>query len=414
MKLNFKIVKNNVTLIIICSLVLRFLYLYFVEGIKLNVGEDDEDYFHIASYVEQNGLLNWKFHNRPPLISLIIIPIIKFTNDYYSLILIKSLMISFSVFTCVILYFLALELFKNRRMALITSMIYCFYPYSIFISTRLYTENLGALLVTSISLFLIKFLNKYENKYLIIASFMMGLLSLTRSSYFYLPFVISLLILFINAKIKKKIFLIIKIFFIFFITLSPWIIKNYIQLNEFVPTTTRLGYGLWLSNNDFSSNLIRRGGYERTHKFHQEILFSKKFGPVEQSNYLKEKALEEIKNNKYEFMKAIMFRFVNFFNPKPNPYQNFKFKDLAMIIYFSPILIIFLVGLTRHDYNLEKILLFTIILYSLLTHLPFYGFPRFRFPVDSLIFLFSISFLFEKIKSKSFLKFLSKLKFFRE
>lgn len=414
MQLNSKIVKNDLIIIIICSLILRVLYLYFIEGMNFNSGEDDEHYYKIALEAAENGIINWSSHDRPPLISFIILPIIKTTNGYFALILIKLLMITISAITVIILYFLSLEVTKNYKISLLVSLIFCFYPYSIFISTRLYTENLAALLICLISLFLTKFFRDHKSKFLIIASFMMGLLSLTRSSYFYLPFFVSILIFFINTNFIKKILFIMKVFLIFFITLSPWIIKNYIQLNEFVPTTTRLGYGLWLTNNDFSSSLIKKGGYERTQKFKKEILLSKKLDPIKRSNYLKEKALEEIKNNKLEFLKACVFRFINFFNPKPNPYKNFLLKDLAMIIYFSPLLMIFFVSLFKQDYKFNKIVLLTMIFYALITHLPFYGFPRFRFPVDSLIFLISISFLFDKINDKSFLKLSSRLKFFRE
>lgn len=414
MQLDFKIVKNDLITIIICSLILRVLYLYFVEGVNLNSGEDDEHYYNIALEAANNGLINWNSHDRPPLISLIIVPIIKITSGKFTLILVKFLMILLSVSTGVALYFLSIEVTKNSKISLIISIIFSLYPYSIFISTRLYTENLAALLICLIALFLIKFFHKPKNKFLIVASFLMGLLSLTRSSYFYLPFFISILIFFTNTNFLKKIIFTIKIFIIFFITLSPWIIKNYIQLNDYVPTTTRLGYGLWLTNNDFDSNLIKKGGYERTEQFKKEILFSEKFDPIRRSNYLKEKALEEIKNNKLEFLKACIFRFVNFFNPKPNPYKNFSFKDLAMIFYYTPLLVIFFTSLFKQYYKFDKIVLLIIIFYALITHLPFYGFPRFRFPVDSLIFLISISFLFEKTNDISFSKLSSLLKFFRE
>lgn len=414
MQLNFKILKNNLIILFVFSFFLRILYLCFFEGLNLNLGEDDEYYYKIASEVAESGLINWNFHDRPPLLSLIIVPIIKITNGHFTLVLIKLLMITLSSITVIALYFLSFEITKNKKISLIVSLIFCFYPYSIFISSRLYTENLAALLICLISFFLVKFFHKRNNKFLIIASIMMGLLSLTRSSYFYLPFFISILIIFINTNAIKKVALIMKMFLIFFITLSPWIVKNYIQLNDFVPTTTRLGYGLWLTNNDFSSSLIKKGGYERTQKFKKEILLSKNLDPIKKSNYLKNKALEEIKNNKLEFLKACVFRFINFFNPKPNPYKNISSKDLGMIFYFSPLLIIFFASLFKQNYKFNEIVLLTIIFYALISHLPFYGYPRFRFPVDGLIFLTSISFLYGKINDKSFLKLPSLLKFFRE
>ena len=412
MQLNFKIVNSYLLLIILFSFVIRIFNLYFFEGFDFHYGEDDEHYFKIAVFVAKNGLLNWEAIDRPPLISFIIIPIIKIFNYSLSLIFIKFLMIFLSLSTCVALYFLSIEITKSYRISLLISFIYSFYPFSIYMSGRLYTENLATLLICLISLFVIKFIDKNNIKFLILFSFLLGLLSLTRSSYYYLPFFLSFIIFFINEKFIKKLSYIFIMFIIFFMTLSPWIIKNYFQLNEYVPTTTRLGYGLWLSNNDFSSKLIKNGGYERTENFKKEIEYSKSFDPIKQSNYLKEKAFKEIKNNKLEFMKACIFRFLNFFNPKPNPYKKFSLKDMIMITYFSPFLILFFMSLINKNYNFKKIILLTIIFYSLITHIPFYGIPRFRFPVYSLIILLAITYLFEKTNSKSFLKFLSRLKFF--
>jgi 4-amino-4-deoxy-L-arabinose transferase-like glycosyltransferase len=398
----------NIFLIIIISLSLRAVNLYYFENLTGTFIEDSADYYSIALHAEKNGLTNWLSHSRPPLISLTIIPILKIFDQSLSIIFIKFLMIFISISTCIALYFLTLEISKNKKISFITSFIYSFYPFSIFFSGRLLTENLASLLICLISIFFIKFIDKRNLKYLLISSFLLGLLSLTRSAYYYLPVFLSVFIFFINISFLKKIFSILMLIFIFFITLSPWIIKNYVQLDEIVPTTTRLGYGLWLSNNDFSSEIIQKGGYEKTQKFEEGLNYSNKFdNPIKSSDYLKKKALVEIQNHKFIFIKSCIFRFLNFFNPKPNPYKSLNSKDLVMIIFFSPFLVFFFISLIKKNHNLKQRVLLIIIIYSLLVHMPFYGFPRFRFPVDSLIFLLSINFLFEKINFKALRKLLS-------
>lgn len=406
---------KHLLLISIIALILRFLNLILLEGISTPFIEDSLTYYKIANFADENGILNWQSHERPPLISLIIIPLIKIFPEFLTIILIKVFMILISTINCVIIYILAFEISKNDRIALISGLIFSFYPFSIFLSGRLLTENLASLLISLICFFSIKFFKNENIKSLVTISFLLGLLSLTRSSYYYFPFFLIIIFFFYKTTIMKKLSFILIIFGIFFTTLSPWIIKNYIQLNEFVPTTTRLGVGLWYSNNDFSDPVIKKGGYNKgTFNYKKEIEFTKNLDPIKQSDYLKKKALTEIKKNKIEFLKACVFRFINFFNPKPNPYKNFAFKDLFMIFYFTPFLILFFVGLIKQNYNFNKVILISVIFYTLLVHLPFYGYPRFRFPIDSLIFLLSISFLFEKINDKRFLKFLSKLKFLRE
>ena len=364
----------------------------------------------VGIFAKENGILNWENHRRPPFLSFIVIPIIKTFSEDLSIIIIKFLMIIFSVFTCVALYFLSFEITKNNKISFIVGLVYSIYPYSIFTSGRFLTENLASLLICLISIFLIKFINNSKFKFIIIASFLMGLLSLTRSSYYYLPFFLIFIIIFFKSSIFKKIFSVTLIFITFYLTISPWIIKNYVQLGAFVPTTTRLGTGLWLSNNDFTNKYIKIGGYAKTEKWYNESNKASLLDPIQASNYLKEKAINEILDNKTAFIKTCFFRFLNFFNPKPNPYTKFKTKDMIMILFFIPFLVIFFISLLKGKYNLKKLSLLIIIFYALISHMPFYGIPRFRLPIDSLIFLLSILFIFENNNLRIFFKKFMKLK----
>ena len=63
--------------------------------------------------------------------------------------------------------------------------------------------------------------------------------------------------------------------------------------------------------------------------------------PVERSNYMKKIAINNILNNKTAFIKVSFIRIKNFFHPKPNPYSDFKKRDFAMILFYTPILLFF-------------------------------------------------------------------------
>ena len=399
---NFSLKSKHLIIITCISLILRLIFLIFNEGLNTELKEDPLDYFNIAKHAANNGILNWQSHSRSPLLSIIIIPLLKIFPEFLTLISIKVFMISISILNCLIIYILAFEISKNYKISLISSLVFSFYPFSIFMSGKLLTENLASLLISLICFFSIKFFKNKKTKFLIIFSFLLGLLSLTRSSYYYLPLFFMILFFLDKTSLIKKLSTILIMFVIFFTTLSPWILKNYIQLNEFVPTTTRLGVGLWYSNNDFEDPLIKKGGYNKhTSKFKKETELAKKFDPIKKSEYLKKKSLEEIKKNKIQFIKICINRFINLLNPKPNPYTQFKKRDIVMIAFYSPFLIFFLLSIMRKKFSLEKIILLIPIFYTLIMHLPFYGIPRFRFPIDSLIFLTCILYLFEKIKFKS-------------
>ena len=122
----------NIFLIIIISLSLRAVNLYYFDNLTGTFIEDSADYYSIALHAEKNGLTNWLSPSRPPLISLIIIPILKIFDQSLSIIFIKFLMIFISISTCIALYFLTLEISKNKKISFITSFIYSFYPFSIF------------------------------------------------------------------------------------------------------------------------------------------------------------------------------------------------------------------------------------------------------------------------------------------
>lgn len=408
MRMLGKISLNYLLLIVITSLFVRVIFLILYSNPFTFFAEDSLDYYLIAKHAEINGIMNWESHERDPLISFLIIPFIKIFNESLSIFFIRLFMIFLSTITCIVLYFLSLEITQNRKISLITSIVYCLYPYSIFLSNQLLTENLSSLLISLIALYFIKFINKDSLYHLVIASFLMGLLSLTRSSYIYLPVFLSFIILLTKKTNTKKFSYTVIIFLIFYLTLSPWIIKNYNQFNSFVPTTTRLGYGLLISNYDFQDPVQKKGGYSKSMEI-QKILEDTDFmNPVDKSNYLKKIVFKKIINNKIIFLKLTAFRLLNFFNPKPNPYTNLKKKDFISIFFYTPILLFFLASFSKKKYSLNDFILLIIILYSVLISIIFYGFPRFRYTVDSLIFIMSINFIFEKIKDKKLFKFLIK------
>ena len=151
------------------------------------------------------------------------------------------------------------------------------------------------------------------------------------------------LMFFEKIKFRIKLTKILFLFSVFYLTLSPWIIKNYIVHGEFVPTSTRLGYGLWLSNNDFKDNIILSGGYSRTNNYQKHIDISHTIENIfERSDYLKSKSIEQILENKSIFIKILIKRLKNTLNLKPNPYvEKFKITDYLIILYLIPVYVFF-------------------------------------------------------------------------
>ena len=115
-------------------------------------------------------------------------------------------------------------------------------------------------------------------------------------------------------------------------------------------------------------------------------------------------ALSEISENWRLLPKPILNRAKNFWSWRPDPYDtNFTLYDFVMALLYIPILIFFIFGLFKCNFQ-NSWPAIVIILYVFITILPFWGSPRFRFPVDSLIIMmasFGIISAISIIKNKS-------------
>jgi len=402
MILNNSSIYHKLFCIFIFAFISRLIFTYFFWNLNYPLIEDEKSYYRIAAIYFNDGFFNSTISYRVPLNSLIIIPLIKFFSQEEIVFFIRLLMITISSISCILFFLNCKELKINEKNSILITIFYSLYPFSLFLSSRYLSENLAVLLLLCISLSYIKYNNLKNYKFLLLTSFFLALVTLTRSAFYYLIFILIFLIFIEKNNFKLKFFKIILMLSVFYITLSPWIIKNYIHHNEFIPTTSRLGYGLWLSNNDFSDNIIKRGGYNRTINYQKHIDISNNIENVtDRSNYLITKSLENIYEIKFNYLKILFKRFINTFHFKPNPYQDYKKNDYMMLVYILPVYIFFLKGIftIRLNYNISFFLLS--ILYVTLIHLPFYGFPRFRYPVDSFIIILS---------GRAFFIFLNKIK----
>ena len=203
-------------------------------------------------------------------------------------------MIFISSLLPIFVFLISKKIFKNKKYIYIVTFFMVVNPMSIFFSSRLLTENLAATLIAVLGYLLISFIKNKNFLNLISISIILGILSLTRSAFYYLPIIFILTILFMDLKFWRKFQYIVFLIFMFNLTLSPWILANYLKHKEYIPTTTRLGYGLWLSNNDFNNKIIKMGGYARTENFKEFNEYSKSMKPIDRSNFLKKKSLHPL------------------------------------------------------------------------------------------------------------------------
>ena len=170
------------------------------------------------------------------------------------------------------------------------------------------------------------------------------------------------------------------------ITIAPWTIHNLIVHEEFVPIHTASGYMMLICNGKLNHPDIQKGLFYYKDEQYKATL-NDNLTEIEKDKLSMKMALSEIRSNWSLLPKPILNRAKNFWTWRPDPYDNnFTRNDLVMALVYIPILMFFILSLFKGNFeNYWPVLV--IILYVFITILPFWGSPRFRFPIDSLIIM---------------------------
>lgn len=330
-------------------------------------------------------------HSRPVLLSLIISPFAELNPH-----IIRIILVFISSTTTIFVYFLSKTIFhSSKSLRIISSIIWALYPPAIWYSGLILTEALTSLLLIITALTLIKLIYTHKSFPAIYVGISLGLLILTRSSYVFLPFALVSFSILSPYVFKKPLFTLNQcLLFIFTacIVTSPIIIRNYSSVQSFLPTETRLAYGLIMSNGDFKSTSIRQGGYDKN----TEAM--KKYSELQQQGVsfsdlnkaAKSITIEQLRTNYNLLPEILMHRTINFWGPRPDPFDSeFTNNDIIMVIIWAPILLMFLFSFLWLR-SIEFWLIIGILAYVYLTSMIFWCSPRFRFPIDSFIIILSV------------------------
>ena len=384
---------RNVQILIglfLLSALIRILFLELYWPDPTIAWDDEPDYLAVASYIKSGQ--SWISYDapstRPLLLSIIISPLLDL--GVHS---IRILLVLISSITPICIYYLSKKAFiLTRTESLIPSLVWVFYPPAIWYSSLILTETLTALLITIITLCLVT-IRKYPRTSLIITvGIIFSCLTLARSSYVYLPILIIFLSIFFKV-LTKTTFINIKQWIIIAATIviitSPVIIRNYNSIGSFIPTETRLAYGLILSNGDFNSPIIQEGGYDKnsTNVLKYAQLANDNASYAAQKSFVLLAIKQELSSNGKIVPKILFERTINFWGSRPDPFDSQVTRnDIILFIIWVPILLLF-VSSFRFYRSMEFWIFMSIIFYAYITTIIFWSSPRFRFPIDSLVII---------------------------
>jgi len=154
--------------------------------------------------------------------------------------------------TCVLAYLAAREMFRRRSVSLLGGLLCAFYPPLVWHSVNLMTEPLFIFFSTLCIFALFRARSALSWRWAVAAGLAAGLGILTRSVLVgFLPFM-ALWLWWCAGRRRRAVALAAAFCTTALLVMLPWVIRNAIVLKAFVPTTTDVGHGSYVANNEHS------------------------------------------------------------------------------------------------------------------------------------------------------------------
>ncbi len=160
----------------------------------------------------------------------------------------RILLAIISSLTCIVVFHIGRRIFSETA-GYIAAAFSALYPYFIFYTAFLMSETFTFFFFTLSVLYFVKLKEEQSLTNGIIFGLTLGLTFLTRSIILGLvPFLLILLIWRSPRRLARPV---ITAALTFIVTISPWVVRNYLVFDEFVLLSTRGGYNIWLRNNPY-------------------------------------------------------------------------------------------------------------------------------------------------------------------
>lgn len=325
-------------------------------------------------------------------------------TNWFSLALLQSVV---NIINALIVYVIAMGIFRNQKMAFISFLLFIFYPFYVFQCISISDTVLFCFLLGLIILLMIK--NPYIGNFWsnIFTGITWGLTLLTRfSSISLLPF--ALMYIFMRLPSRKAVKSCILIFLMCLLTISPWLYRNYSLTGKIFVVTLRGALAVWYGYNSDSFGVIRENvsvdsmGENLEDKVPGLREIENKEYPasinreVDMTEILLKHALNFALSNPWLCLKMMPIKFWKFWtwNYNPVPTSEDKNQDVlrrkVYIVSYLPLLIFAILGivLTRKNWRTLSIFYLLFFGYSLL-HTILYGFTRLRVPIDQFLMIFA-------------------------
>ncbi len=303
-----------------------------------------------------------------------------------------------SSLTTIIFYKIILNFFSTK-ICIYGSVLFSFFPLIVYSASQISSVTIYLFLLLIFVLLIINLLNqnsRFHYQQYILIGFVAGLLILTRRD-FILIYFFSLIysFLFFKASIKKLLLILL----VTSITISPYILRNYVSFDKFI-VHSGLGYNLWKA---YNSNAKVDGYHIESDKLKSKINLVPKdiYYRINEDKIYLEEAKNFIKDNPNKTIELFFHRlfsllFIDLQSSQQNYYNIFHILPNTLISFFSIIgLILYNKKNSKFNY-LVLTMMIILLVYSLFALMP-----RYKIYILPFQILLSISFFDYLIKKLS-------------
>ena len=377
--------KNNIAKILFCifviALFLRLLAVFGQKEADRTPRSDASGYNEMAVNLASGNGFSQSVNGsmspvayRTPVYPMFLAGIYYIFGRHY--ITVKIIQAILGALFCIIVFLISNIIYDDAVIGLIASL--CTALYKPFISFRFYggpasmhSEYFFMFMVGLAILALLYFIKKGNIKTGMLAGFLMGLAMLTRAEFAIFPVLLVIYLLYAShlsiKELLKKYFI---VYLFIILTMSPWVMRNYIIYKEFIPLNTLGGGSFWLGNNSLAN-----GGES------DPTLFLADSNNKKSKEYFK-MGIKYLKDNPRRIPKLFIRKILVHWAPFADGFKLFN-PFYTIILLFGSIGILFF----RKKNILENIIL--LILWSTtLSAVITYGEPRYRYPYEPYLIIF--------------------------
>jgi len=231
--------------------------------------------------------------------------------------------------TTVLLFFIAMEIFQNRRVAFVTALLFALYGSGIVYTFRAWSEPMFTLVLAGFTLSFLRALRQPSFWRFALSGGLLGLAVLARPIMQFYPLMVLPIMWWALARSWRQTMASFAVFCaVFAAVLLPWVVRNYVVFQAFIPGSSHSGDAFYQSNFALAQpDYLRYRTTEQSERALRQVLEAR-FGPAPDNqslaSYARSKGLNEYNVDRIAFQEAV--KSIRAF---PNRYVNASLVRLA-------------------------------------------------------------------------------------